>query len=60
MSDSERLSIKITTEIPADVQKRRLAEVAERIESGELDSDLAAIETAMALIDGDIKATGQR
>jgi len=31
----------------------RLAEVRQRLESGELDSDLALVETALALLDGD-------
>ncbi len=56
MSDSERLSFTTTqAAVPSDVQERRLADVAQRIEAGELDSDLAAIETAMALLDGDIR-----
>ncbi len=55
MSKSERLSISTQAAVPSDVQERHLAEVAERIEAGELDSDLAAIETAMALLDGDIR-----
>ena len=55
MSDSERLSITTQAAVPSDVQERRLADVAQRIEAGELDSDLAAIETAMALLDGDIR-----
>ena len=55
MSDSERLSITTQAAVPSDVQERRLADVAQRIEAGELDSDLAAIETAMALLDGDVR-----
>ena len=54
MSDSERLSITTQAAVPSDVQERRLADLAQRIEAGELDSDLAAIETAMALLDGDV------
>jgi hypothetical protein len=55
VSDSERLSFTTQAAVPSDVQERRLADVADRIEAGELDSDLAAIETAMALLDGDIR-----
>ena len=55
MSDSERLSITTQAAVPSDVQERRLADLAQRIEAGELDSDLAAIETAMALLDGDVR-----
>ena len=59
MSEPKRLSIKINAEVSEEAQQRRLAEVAERIEAGELDSYLAAIETAMALLDGDIRDTQQ-
>ena len=59
MSDSERLSFTTQAAVPSDVQERRLADVADRIEAGELDSDLAAIETAMALLDGDISGAKQ-
>lgn len=59
MSEPKRLNITTDGEMPAEVRKRRLAEVAERLEAGELDSDLAAIETAMALLDGDISRADQ-
>ena len=38
---------------PPEVRERQLADVRRRLEAGELDSDLAAIETAFALLDGD-------
>ncbi len=59
MSEPKELNIPTDAEIPAEVRKRRLAEIAERLEAGELDSDLAAIETAMALLDGDISGAEQ-
>lgn len=33
--------------------ERRIDEVRQRLEEGELDSELAALETALALLDGD-------
>jgi hypothetical protein len=33
--------------------ERRIEEVRARLEQGELDSELAALETALALLDGD-------
>ncbi len=53
MPNPKKLSIETDAEAPAEVLKRRLADVAERLEDGELETDLAAIETAMALLDGD-------
>jgi len=37
----------------AESRLRRLKEVLERLRKGELDSELAAVETALALLDGD-------
>ncbi|MHC4223705.1 MAG: hypothetical protein ACYSX0_00795 [Planctomycetota bacterium] len=37
----------------AESRLRRLREVLERLRKGELDSELAAVETALALLDGD-------
>ena len=34
--------------------RRRLEDVRRRLESGELDSELALVETALALLDGDL------
>lgn len=39
--------------IPPDVRERQLDEIKRRMEAGELDSDLAMMETAIALLDGD-------
>ena len=35
-------------------RRDRLAEVQRRLEAGELDSELALVETALALLDGDL------
>ena len=39
--------------IPPEVRQRQLDEIKRRMEAGELDSDLALMETAMAMLDGD-------
>lgn len=36
-----------------DLRQSRVDEVRRRLEAGELDSDLALVETALALLDGD-------
>lgn len=38
---------------PGDSRGRHLDDVKRRLESGELDSDMAVLETAAALLDGD-------
>ena len=42
-----------------EVRPDRVAEVRQRLEAGELDSELALVETALALIDGDLPTVGQ-
>ncbi len=37
------------------MRELQLDEIRSRLEAGELDSDLAAIETAFALLDGDVR-----
>ena len=49
-----RLSIETEGVVPDHVRARLVAEVRRRLEAGELDSDLARIETALALLDGDL------
>jgi len=39
--------------MPEGVRQALVAEVRRRLESGELDSELALVETALALLDGD-------
>ena len=57
-TDSEeilhRLSLETDGAVPDHVRARLVAEVRRRLEAGELDSDLARIETALALLDGDL------
>jgi len=38
---------------PPDPSDERLAEVRRRLEAGELDTELALVETALAILDGD-------
>jgi hypothetical protein len=40
-------------ETPTHVRRKLLEEVRRRLATGELDSDLARVETAFALLDGD-------
>lgn len=40
-------------EPPEEVRARLVDEVRRRLDEGELDSDLALVETALALLDGD-------
>ena len=48
---SEKRSIPVPE--PGDTRGRHLDDVKRRLESGELDSDMAVLETAAALLDGD-------
>jgi hypothetical protein len=41
---------------PTTVRRQLVEEVRRRLASGELDSDLARVETALALLDGDRRA----
>ena len=53
-----RLSLETDGAVPDHVRARLVAEVRRRLEAGELDSDLARIETALALLDGDLSGQG--
>ncbi len=47
------LRVETGAETPAHVRQKLLEEVRRRLATGELDSDLARVETAVALLDGD-------
>lgn len=49
----ERVEIRTEARVPVEVRQALVAEVRRRLESGELDSELAMVETALALLDGD-------
>ncbi len=49
----ERIEIRTGARMPEAVRQALVAEVRRRLESGELDSELALVETALALLDGD-------
>ena len=51
--DAGRIRRETGAAMPASRRRALMAEVRRRLESGELDSDLARIETALALLDGD-------
>lgn len=48
-----RVEIRTEASVPEQVRQALVAEVRRRLESGELDSELAMVETALALLDGD-------
>jgi hypothetical protein len=49
----ERVEIRTEARVPVEVRQALVAEVRRRLENGELDSELAMVETALALLDGD-------
>lgn len=49
----ERIEIRTGARMPEEVRQALVAEVRRRLECGELDSELAIVETALALLDGD-------
>lgn len=49
----ERVEVRTGARMPEEVRQALVAEVRRRLESGELDSELAMVETALALLDGD-------
>ena len=53
MTDNEQKRVPVPIEAD-ERQRKRLEEVRRRLEAGELDSDLALVETALALLDGDL------
>ena len=46
-------SLPVTGAVDVEERLQRLKEVLRRLREGELDTDLAAVETALALLDGD-------
>jgi len=48
-----RVRIDTRADMPPEAREQLVEEVRARLESGELDSELALVETALALIDGD-------
>ena len=56
MDSDTKKPVRVATKarIPLKVRKRQLAEIRRRLEAGELDSNLALMETAIALLDGDL------
>jgi hypothetical protein len=51
-----RLRVETGAETPPPVRKKLVDEVRRRLANGELDTDLARVETAFALLDGDLRA----
>jgi len=51
-----RLLLETGADTPPDVRRQLVDEVRRRLANGELDSDLARVETAFALLDGDLRA----
>ena len=52
--DRNPLRMRTGADLPVHVREELVAEVKRRLETGELDSDLAIVETALALLDGDL------
>ena len=52
-NEDKRVHVPLPGEVD-ERQRKRLEEVRRRLEAGELDSDLALVETALALLDGDL------
>jgi hypothetical protein len=50
------LRIETGADTPAGVRRQLVEEVRRRLLSGELDSEIARVETAFALLDGDRRA----
>jgi len=51
-----RLRVETGADTPDAVRLKLVEEVRRRLATGELDSDLARVETAFALLDGDLRA----
>ncbi|MHC4547572.1 MAG: hypothetical protein ACYTEZ_02255 [Planctomycetota bacterium] len=49
----KRVQLRTGAVVPDRVRQDLVAEVKRKLETGELDSDLAMVETALALLDGD-------
>jgi len=52
-SSSSRFRILVEADMPEAARRELIAAVRRRLAEGELDSDLARLETAVALLDGD-------
>lgn len=48
-----RIRVPTQASMPPEAREALVAEVRAKLEAGELDSDLALVETALALLDGD-------
>ncbi len=55
MTPDPSIRVETGAKTPPEVRERQLAEIRRRLEAGELDSDLAVLETACAILDGDSK-----
>jgi hypothetical protein len=51
-----RLRIETGADTPTAVRRKLVDEVRRRLANGELDTDLARVETAFALLDGDLRS----
>jgi hypothetical protein len=50
-----RLRVETGADTPPTVRHKLVEEVRRRLANGELDTDLARVETAFALLDGDLR-----
>jgi len=55
MADKPESRLRLATgaDTPQQVREQLVEEVRRKLESGELDSEIALVETALALLDGD-------
>jgi hypothetical protein len=51
-----RVRVETGADTPHTVRRKLVEEVRRRLANGELDTDLARVETAFALLDGDLRA----
>jgi len=54
-SAPDRVRLPTGAEVPEEIRRELVDQVRERMLAGELDSDLALVETALALLDGDFQ-----
>ena len=54
------LRVPTGAETPEEVRAELVEKVRERLQKGELDSDMALVETALALLDGDQELIANR
>lgn len=50
------LRVETGADVPTAIRRKLVEEVRRRLANGELDTDLARVETAFALLDGDLRA----